>query len=432
MSESMNFPTVTDPDCEFTVTTAAVPSDGGTLTGAGEYSMSESATVVATPALPTSIDVGVDLVFIADETSSGADIRVLFNNVLAGLDSALRAAGIGSGTVANKYALVGFGSVGTGTHGATNNVAHTHFALGDFAGLLAVVDDIATNPSGGSVEDTYEALSYAASEIAWRDNSAVTRIVICMSDEDRNQHLYTAGGATQTAQFAAIKDELVAARIHYVALGSWCGILDGEDEQIMGYSLVPDKTWKADGAGGYTNGTGGYAGSGFQEFPPNTDSTFPTGIIEETLELALHPDLNGSFWDFQFFRVGIGTCSTNGTAVTRISGNGFPFAGAVNGGDININGVDYVINVVGGNDNLSLTTSAGVQAAADWIVPRDERDSFFSALTASLVETATQNLLWQFDGWYDELGVRVSTSLSYTFRVDGDRALEARFVFETG
>lgn len=407
------------------VVTSSSPLEGGLTSGDGQYALGAIVTVVATPQVPTTIDVGVDLVFIADETSTGPEIRVLLNNTMAGLEAALIAAGIGSGAVANQYGLVGFGSIGVGTHGGVDNVAHSHYALGNLAGFIAAIDDIAKNPNSGPVEDTYEAISFAVSNSAWRVNAGVARVIVSLSDEDRNTHLYTTGGVTQAQQFAAILAELVAAEIHYIGIGSWCGIEDGLGNQIMGFSRTPDKTWRADGSGGYTNGTGGNA-----TLDGDTDATYPTGVRDETMELALHESLDGSFWDFEVFRVGIGTCTTNGTAVTRASGDVWAVAGAVDGGDISINGVDYVIDTIIDDTALTLTTSAGVQSIVDWTVPRAERESFVEALVQSMDEAISTLVAWEFDGWYDSGGGLKSNNTSYTFTLLNNIALEARFSYE--
>lgn len=73
--------------------TSVSPDDGGTTSGDGQYAIGDEVTVVATPGVPTTIDVGVDIVFIADESSGNSDIRALLDVVLPDLDSALQAEG---------------------------------------------------------------------------------------------------------------------------------------------------------------------------------------------------------------------------------------------------------------------------------------------------------------------------------------------------
>lgn len=408
------------------VVTAASPADGGTTTGDGQYALGAEVTVVATPQVPTTIDVGVDFVLAVDESGGNTNARILLNAMLPGLDAALQAAGIGSGTVANRYGLVGFGSMSGGTHGPTDYVGHTHFALGDFAGFLATIDQLATDPAGGPIEDNYEAISYANANMVWRETRAVAKVLAVIADEDRNVHHYTSGGASQAQQFEALRAELVLTGVHLVAIISWTNPQDSLGNAIMGYSVTPDKTWRADGSGGYTNGIGGVMTD-----EANTDPTFPTGLRSETGDLALHESLQGQMWDYQFFRVAIGTCDTNGTTVTRVSGNSFTFWGPVPGGTMTINYVDYIIDTVDpGGDIITLTTSAGVQTGVDWSFPRDERDSFIAALVQSLDDSISTIVSWQFDGWYNSGGELLSTNASYTFNILNNATLEARFSFE--
>lgn len=412
------------PTSQVYLRTSSNPEDGGATSGDGTFEIGTEVTVVATPEVPTTIDVGVDFVMICDETSSGPDSRILLADMLPVFDAMLQALGIGSGTVPNRYGLIGFGSMATGTHGPTPDVGHTHFALGTFAGFLAAIPEIGTDPDGGPVEDNYEAISFAVQNMAWRETNNVAKVLVCINDEDRNQHLYTTGGVTQEDQFDALLAELVAEGIHFADIGSFCGIEDGNGDAIIGFTRDPDKTWKWDNATGFTNGTGGNA-----TLEASTDPTYPTGIRTESLELALHESINGSFWDYQFFRVGIGSCDTNGTTVTRVTGNSFPFAGAVPGGGMTINGVDYVIDTVTDNDHLELTTSAGVQSGVDWSVPRNERDAFLAAFVDAMDESISRLLSWTFDGWYNSGGELLSTDASYTFIINNNTDIEARFSF---
>lgn len=406
------------------LTTSSNPADGGTTTGDGQYTIGEEVTVVATPGVPTSIDVAVDFVLVVDESGGNTDARIMFNTIMPDINAALLAAGLGTGSVTNRYALVGFGSLLGGTHGGTDYVGHTHFALGDYAGFYATINQLSTDPAGGPVEDNYEAISFAAANMGWRETRAVAKVMVVIADEDRNIHHYTTGGVTQAEQFAALLAEVVASGVTLVSIVSWTLPQDSLGNAIMGYSITPDKTWRADGVGGYTNGIGGVMTD-----EGNTDPTYPTGLRTETAELALHESVIGQMWDYQFFRVGLGTCSTNGTAVTRITGNSFPFAGAQAGGGMTINYVDYIIDTVTDGDNIVLTTSAGVQSLADWTVPRVERDSFIAALTQSLDDSISSLVEWEFDGWYDSGGGLKSNNASYTFTILNNTALEARFVF---
>lgn len=406
-----------------TVETVATPSDGGTLTGAGSYGIGDTVEVVATASIPTTIDVGLDMVFVVDESGSMQDARALLRQVLSGLDGAFQALGVGSATEVNRYGLVGFSSATGGTHGGATDEGHLHCDLGTFAAFESAIDELVTAPGGTIGEDGYEGVGHAVSDCSWRTDTTVARIVVLITDENRDAHIYVTGGSTQAEQFTALAGEIAAIDASLIAVVSWCGLKDGLGNAVMGYNFAR-KTWRADGAGGFTNGTGGNATTA-----GNTSGAFASGIRDEYHDLAMEATIQGQVWDYQAFRVGAGTCNVSGTTVTRLSGS---FTGLSGGGTFTINGTDYTINTVTLPDTVELTGSAGTLTKADWSVVNAAKTSFLAAFTDAVAEQVEQLLVWNFVGWYDEHGVLLTADTSYSFTITQNRILEARFEFDIG
>lgn len=403
----------------------AVPPEGGLVSGGGSFRSGQSVTATATPSsIVTVLDVGLDIAFVIDESGSMQDARSLLNALLPALDASLQSQNVGSATVSNKYSLIGFASNPGGTHGASADRAHLHCALGSFATFLTKISELTTDTGGTVGEDAYDGIDFAVNNLAWRMSSNVARLIVFITDEDRNVHLYTNGGPTQADQLSALADEVNALGAKIITIGSFVFPFDGNGNAIMGYNYAR-KTWRANGSGGFTNGTGGFASS-----PGGTGGLYPTGIRDEYELLAMDSRVKGQFWDYESFRIGVGVADTSGTNVlaylTPANMGGFNGYGLTNGSPITINYVDYIVASVLDNTHLTLTTSAGTQALVDWSTPVAARTSFLAAFTDAVREDVLEELTWDFSGWYEN-GVLVSTDLNYVFTVVNNRTLEAHF-----
>ena len=218
----------------------------------------------------------------------------------------------------------------------------------------------------GNDEDGYSGISYAIDNLAWRAESNVIKLVLLVTDEDRNHHYYTEGGSTQALQFSALKSDLNAINAKFIS-ATQSYLYDNTAAVVLGYKYG-GKTYKADGAGGFTNGVGGNAGAGYKISGAGGDTgVYPTGQKEEYVYLAQDPGIQGSSWDF---------------GQTRVGG----------------------------------TTAA----------------SFQNAMIAALVEdislSITTTWSWQFVGWYDQNANLLSTSPVYSFPAVNSQNFIGRFV----
>jgi hypothetical protein len=397
------------------------PAAGGAVYGSGYYPPDSLVTASTTPSsLVITLDVGVDIAFIVDESGSMGGARVMLNSLLPTFDALLQSKGIGtSGAVPNRYSLIGFAAAAGGFHDpATAGVAHEHCPLGTMAALLATVPEMVTGTGVGVLgEDAYDGVGYAINNLSWRPGSSVVRLLIFFTDEDRNYHYYTTGGPTQDDQFTALAAEISGLDAVLVAINA-SQLKDSLGNRILGFT-ADRSTYREDGAGGYNQGAGGYA---YTAGGGGDDPAYPTGMVAEYAWLGTQ--VGGQVWDYEKFNDGIGLCSTFSTFVYRVSVVSGYFTGLT--GDIEINGVNYTIDYVASPTVLTITTSAGTQTNVGWVVPSTTRASALVALTDALDTLVTQTLVWTFDGWY-EGALLVSSDLSYDFVIDRSRNLVARF-----
>lgn len=347
------------------------PVEGGTVSGAGRYGIFESVELVATPSpdgsSTTYTDWGVDIAVVIDKSGSLAPAAPYISTLLGSLDTLLTAAGIGTGSLPNKYAMVGYG----GSVTAPTGVTETNF--GTYANLAANLP-----PAGefaGSDEDGYIGINYALTNLSWRSSANVIKIIILITDEDRGVHYYVTGGGTQALQFAAIRSELssTAGGATKLVAVIQTYLKDASEALVLGYRYG-GAAYKADGAGGYTTASGGhgYALNGYAVGGFGGDNTSPntypaTSMYEEYGLLADDPAIQGQSWDF----------------------------GQVRSGGL---------------------AASSLQAA------------MVASLLQDITLQITNNWSWQFVGWYDQNGNLLSTSTTYSFTAVDSQNIVGRFV----
>lgn len=97
---------------------------------------------------------------------------------------------------------------------------------------------------------------------------------------------------------------------------------------------------------------------------------------------------------------GSGVCSTNGTSVTRISGDPFLFAGIAS--SITINGTTYTVTSFNNINSLTLSTSAGVQNSVAYSYSGIVNDQLTTFRLQKMVGADEENLSFyaRYDGYH--------------------------------
>ena len=307
-------------NCEAPSVLIAASSQDWCLKQFGEFYRERCANPTATGNFEQTVqllDSAVDFVFVCDESASLPAIKAVLTSLSGSMETDLRAAGIGAGTLANRYAVVAFGS------GAP---AFEQISFSDSATFAAAVPGI--SPPGGAIEeDAYEGIDFAINQLVWRSSDRISKVIFFISDEDRNDHVYT-DGADQAAQFASIKAQIVgggfvlAGMISEVATG----ITDAAGNRIIAcesdVSLVTQgdgserseagTSYRADGSGGYieTVGVDTVAAAWFNDTPG-----FPTGQQAEYFDLLMSGDVAGYYFNFHAYYADGGAIATSVLAV---------------------------------------------------------------------------------------------------------------------
>ena len=372
------------------VSLAADPVEGGTVLGAGRYGIFESVELMATPSADgsatTYVDWGVDIAVALDMSGSLDPASPYVVSLISSLNTILGTAGVGTGAYPNKYAWVKWG-------GATYSAGDAWQDFTDYDTFAAA----APTDFLGSDEDGYVGIWKALTGLTWRTTGNVIRIIILVTDEDRNNKIYTTGGSSSALQHAAIlnelKTDLSSGPVKLITLAQ-IRILDASNNYILGYKYG-GKGYKADGSGGYTTVTGGYSytlsgyklpggstsryeyytgstyygGDNLTSFPPRGggDADIARGAYDEYATLSEDSDIRGQVWDFYQIRTG-------GAAMASLS----------------------------------------------------------SAMVAALVEDITFEITetwsWQFVGWYDQNGILLSPNTSFSFTAVDSQSIVGRFV----
>lgn len=342
---------------EFLLTLIAEPLEGGTVSGAGSYDPFSTVNISATPSLPVGQDVGIDLVFVLDESALVAESQAITAAIAERIEDELASLNIGNGSVANRYAVVAFGH---------NAPAEEEIAFCDSAAFITAAAGIGLPDGGmGIQEDAYEGIDFAITQMPWREQQYVSKVIFFLTDEDRNEHVYT-DGADQAAQFATLKAKILAGGFIMAAMiPSANAVLRDENNDIPVAADYTGKTYIADGAGGYTETEGLTDTQPLNDW--STSVLFPTGIRSEYFDLVMDEDIKGYFFELNVF-------------------NGYQVGG--------------------------LTA-----------------ESVLATIVPSLAPAIYESLVWTFTGWYDQTGGLVSASASYSFSIVGNTVLFGRFAF---
>lgn len=229
-------------------------------------------------ALLCSLSVGVpraaaaefaDVIVIADESGSMSGEHAWLGGMITQLDSELMAAGVGSGSEGNRFALVGFASSGTP---AGRQIA----GFGTSAQFAAATSSLLIN---GGTEDGYSGINFALSNLSARNGSALN--VILVTDEDRDN-------LNSSLDYSTILSLLGgrAALLNVVVNNPFDAVdmTDGLGMDSMG------NVYFADGAGSFTTETGGIVGNGYGSTEADyVDLAFANG---------------GAAWDLNQLRAG--------------------------------------------------------------------------------------------------------------------------------
>ena len=217
------------------------------------------------------------------------------------LEMTLKNIGIGvCPSLPNLFGIVGFGRglnarpYGSLAHTFTSRDGRKMLPINDLAQVTAQVQSDST----GSYEDGYQAIEHALNDIDFRTNQNVGRLMILISDEDRDN-------IRRSLSRQRIKDLLM--------------------KRKMTLHVVVDNTFSAKGRTAFgvnstewaflqgDNGTviaapGAQLGLGF------------ANTLRQYTELAL--ELNGTAWDINLLRRGRKTTQTMTYAFTRVVANG--------------------------------------------------------------------------------------------------------------
>ena len=368
-----------------TITVSAEPPEGGSVGGSGRYSIFDSVILSAQTSegdsTTTYVEWGVDIAVAIDMSGSMNPAAPFIAGIVNTLNTSLLAAGIGAGAVPNKYAWVKWGGP---------------YPAGSVHQDFTTYSTWASNPPevwSDSNEDGYVGINVALSGLTWRTTGNVIRIIVLITDEDRNDMTYVTGGGTSAAQYASILNELKttlsSGPVKLISVIQ-ARLLDSNNNYVIGYKYG-GKTYKADGAGGFTNGVGGHSynlsgyklpdgtvsryeapgvfgGDNLTSYPAvgSDDADTNTGAWDEYGKLAEDPDIRGQVWDFYQVRAG-------GVAATSL-------------------------------------------AAA-----------MASALVEDVTLSVTTTFTWQFTGWYDQTGNLLSTSPTYAFAAVESQTITGRF-----
>lgn len=250
-------------------------------------------TVIGSLALPCQQALAVptaDVLVVVDESLSMAGEQAWLGGMIGDLDTAL----VGAGVTGNRYGLIGFVE-NTAAHGGPVG-PHKHLVGGaDWGSALDFTTAATTLDDDGSIfEDGYEAVQFGIDNYTFRTGTDVAINIILVTDEDRDD---TTGGTITTATIVSSVLAL-GARLNVVVNNP---LSDGSGGTALG--LSSDGTWyKADGAGGFTSGSGGTVGNGA--------GTTETDYINS---FAFVPGIDGAAWDLNQLRAG-GLTATSFTA----------------------------------------------------------------------------------------------------------------------
>ncbi|WP_217650535.1 hypothetical protein [Spirulina major] len=223
-----------------------------------------------------------DFLFIVDESGSMAGEHTWLGQMIGDLDVSLQAKGVGTGSAANRFGLVGFGKTGSGELGRSFLLGGQQF--GDAAAFAQATQKLV---SRGSSEDGYAGIDFAFDRYQFRNDAAVN--IVLVTDEDRdigNSVLSFYNTLNRLQQH----DALLNVVVNYSAQ-------DAQGQRVIGAD-GHGNAFVADGAGGYqttaynaTNALINQSGTTGQDY---VDLAWATG--DQTV--------TGAMWDLNLLRSG--------------------------------------------------------------------------------------------------------------------------------
>lgn len=246
------------------------------------------------------VPVAADVVFLVDESGSMSTEHAWIPGMVSALDSQLQAAGVGTGTEQNRYALVGFGALSSadlfhsGLGLTSNQEPHKHpVGGGDFGTASALGTAAGGLVTYGGTEDGWRAIDFALNNYTYRTDAAINFILITDEDRDNTQASLTYSGLlTDLTSAGVLLNSVVNVTFSCDPSQSALGI----DSKNNGYV--------ADGSGGFDTCANGTAvgGSG--------------NSIAQYVNLALAT--GGAAWDLNKLRAGGLTAESFTNAFTAI------------------------------------------------------------------------------------------------------------------
>jgi hypothetical protein len=223
-----------------------------------------------------------DFLFIVDESGSMAGEHTWLGNMISELDVSLQAKGVGTGTAANRFGLVGFGKSNAGELGRSFSLGGQQF--GDAVAFAQATQQLVTS---GNDEDGYAGIDFAFNQYQFREDAAVN--IVLVTDEDRdigNSVLSFYNTLNQLQQH----DALLNVVVNYSAR-------DAQGQQVIG----------ADGHGNafVADGAGGYQTTAFNSTNALIRQSGTTGQDYVNLAWATgNQTVTGAMWDLNLLRSG--------------------------------------------------------------------------------------------------------------------------------
>jgi len=285
--------------------------------------VSLSATLTLNLALISSAQAAefADFIFLVDESGSMGGEHSWLTTTVGDLDIALQEKGVGTGTVENRYGLVGFGGT-TGKLGRSLSVGGVGGSLFGSATELATSTNFLVTT--GSFEDGYSAIDYALNNYSFRDGAAVNFVLV--TDEDRDN-------GNDSLNFDNILSRLQAknALLNVVVNHQ---MTDKNGRQVIGADR-DGNVFLADGIGGYstiadglnsspTQGTNqfGYPGqlnpwTGKPISPASYVNTTKSDYVDMAWATG-NSNISGAAWDLNLLRSGGATADSFNAAFVDI------------------------------------------------------------------------------------------------------------------
>jgi hypothetical protein len=232
-----------------------------------------------------------DFLFIVDESGSMNGEHAWLGQMIGDLDVSLQAKGVGTGTAANRFGLVGFGKAGSGQLGRSFLLGGQQF--GDATAFAQATQQLVTS---GSYEDGYAGIDFALNQYQFRDDAAVN--IVLVTDEDRdigNSVLSFYNTLNRLQQH----DALLNVVVNYSAQ-------DAQGQRVIG----------ADGHGNafVADGAGGYQTTAYNATNALINQFGTTGQDYVNLAWATgNQTVTGAMWDLNMLRSG----GQNATSFTR-------------------------------------------------------------------------------------------------------------------